>query len=484
MKRAMFVSGHLRGLSNMACQKMGRFDGDAFAAVWDRDDCTPDKTPADTASLAASAAVEVVGYETVLDCMKAKNAYFERHRTFQAGCHKGRQGYDSFCMFHIMKRSWLLLKDYQRKHGVEYDVAIRFRPDYVFSGLPPDFHPEPGTVYFPTNCAFMDVTDNLFLAEFGTMERMMTLPDLVDTYLLVEKAEWTHEHLIDHHLKAAGLKRAKIPGWTYASADGKPAGYNPTPAPVGNHDKIIATILARNEEDIVGDCIRHHLDNGVDEIIFMDNGSMDRTREIAAGFSRVTVVDEPSNEYRQGEWQSRMAEMAMDRGATWVIPIDADEFWEGIDNLRLIPKQFGVALASCLYNHNHTDLIEEPFARAMMPCYSRLDRKFGVWISGRFAFRPYRGVRIAMGQDNIQDYKGTIGVLNEMWLHHYPIRSYERYARKIETGVKALNAGGHELHAGSHWRTAYRHLMAGTLKQEYDKTKTYLKGRKTAWETT
>ena len=109
----------------------------------------------------------------------------------------------------------------------------------------------------------------------------------------------------------------------------------------------------------------------------MDNASTDLSREIASRYKKVQIIDEPSLVYDQGGWQTRMAKMAHKMGATWVVPIDADEFWEGIGNLRSIPQQFGVVLASALYYHNPTDLIEEPFKRSQMPCFHKENRDFG-----------------------------------------------------------------------------------------------------------
>ena len=469
------MSGHLRYMSKSAAEYMNSFDGDIFLATWSREDCyanSPVIDIEDAKKHTRATAIEIVDSDSLLETMKAKNAYFEKYRTFDAECHKNRKGYDSFCMFHIMKRAWLLLKEHENKNG-RYDTIIRFRPDYVFNNLP-HFQLEPNTVYFPQNSVFLNITDNLFIADREAMERMMLLPDLIDTYLLKENAVWCHEHLISHHLAAAGLQDKKIEGWTYMTADGMPPGIDKRPMLTVSGQKIIATMIVRNEEDIIFECIEHTL-KSVDHIILTDNGSMDATRKIASSFSQVTIIDEPSLTYRQDLWQTRMADIALDMGATWVVPIDADEFWEGIDNIRLIPTNFGVALADCLYNHKQTDLIEEPFSRSQMPCFYRLDRQFGIWQSGRFAFRPYRGVKIGMGQDNIVDYKGAIGVMKELWIHHYPIRSYDRYIKKITQGVEAIRNGNHHIFVGSHWKEAHRQLEQGTLHECYDKEKILLK---------
>ena len=45
--------------------------------------------------------------------------------------------------------------------------------------------------------------------------------------------------------------------------------------------KIVATILANNEEDIIGQMIEHHIHQGVQSFIVTDNNSTDRTAAIA-----------------------------------------------------------------------------------------------------------------------------------------------------------------------------------------------------------
>ena len=55
--------------------------------------------------------------------------------------------------------------------------------------------------------------------------------------------------------------------------------------------KIIATILAKDEEDIIANQIEHHLEQGVFKILLTDNNSTDRTREIASKYKEVEIID-------------------------------------------------------------------------------------------------------------------------------------------------------------------------------------------------
>src|SRR5512141_1951358 len=95
--------------------------------------------------------------------------------------------------------------------------------------------------------------------------------------------------------------------------------------------KLVATVLARDEEDVIDAQIAFHLNAGVDFVIATDNNSRDRTTEIFESYAQagyLHLIHEPAEGLRQGEWVTRMARLAATEfGADWVINTDADEFW-------------------------------------------------------------------------------------------------------------------------------------------------------------
>lgn len=113
--------------------------------------------------------------------------------------------------------------------------------------------------------------------------------------------------------------------------------------------RIVATLVVRDEADIVGAQIGYHLNAGVDFVIATDHDSRDGTAEILdeyerAGFLRRIAESGPMYE---DAWRTRMARLAAtEHGADWVINTDADEFWwprRGTlkEMLTAVPSRFG-----------------------------------------------------------------------------------------------------------------------------------------------
>ena len=118
--------------------------------------------------------------------------------------------------------------------------------------------------------------------------------------------------------------------------------------------KLVATVLARDEEDVIDAQIAFHLNAGVDFVIATDNNSRDGTTEILESYARerhLHLIREPAEGLRQGEWVTRMARLATTEfGADWVLNTDADEFWwprEGSlkELLAAIPRRYGIVQA-------------------------------------------------------------------------------------------------------------------------------------------
>lgn len=115
--------------------------------------------------------------------------------------------------------------------------------------------------------------------------------------------------------------------------------------------KLVMTLLARNEADVVDAQLAYHLHAGVDFVIATDNASSDGTTEILERYERagcLRLFREEADDMRQAEWVTRMARLAAtEHGADWVLHADADEFWwprggSLKDVLATVPERYGV----------------------------------------------------------------------------------------------------------------------------------------------
>jgi hypothetical protein len=118
--------------------------------------------------------------------------------------------------------------------------------------------------------------------------------------------------------------------------------------------KLVMTLLARDEADIVDAHLAFHLNAGVDFVVATDHRSTDGTTEILEAYERegcLHLIRERGDRLEQAAWVTRMARLAATQfGADWVVNSDADEFWwpRGGDlkqALASVPERYGVVRA-------------------------------------------------------------------------------------------------------------------------------------------
>lgn len=241
--------------------------------------------------------------------------------------------------------------------------------------------------------------------------------------------------------------------------------------------KLVMTLVARDEADIIDAQIAYHLNAGVDFVVATDNGSQDSTVEILESYARdgYLHLSRDTGDLRQGEWVTRMARTAAsDFGADWVINSDADGFWWPRSGslkeiLTSVPPRFGCVRAMVRHfvpRPDGDDFFAErmtvrlcyPGARSadpFSPCFQAVHRgNPEVVVSGGNHHAYGRGLRPLSGWYPID-------------MLHFPIRSerqYERsYLRWSDLGLRAGNEP-----AGSH-RAAFREArLRGELSAFYE----------------
>ncbi len=239
------------------------------------------------------------------------------------------------------------------------------------------------------------------------------------------------------------------------------------------------TLLVRDEQDILRENLDFHLANGVDEIILMDNRSVDGTADIAREYERagfLHYVFQPQDDYSQGRWVTQMARRAVDElRADWVINNDADEFWwphagSLKDALAAVAAD---AVAATVERTNFVARVDdgEPFWRRMDVRSVASVNALGDPLPGKSAHRAVPGVVI--GQGNHCVFAGgrlAPRAAAPITILHFPVRSRAQYYNKIVKGGAAY-ARNTELDPslGRTWRYLYQLYLDGTLDQAYER---------------
>ena len=252
--------------------------------------------------------------------------------------------------------------------------------------------------------------------------------------------------------------------------------------------KVFGVMLIRDEADIIRLNIEYHLALGIDRLLIVDNGSSDGTQDELSDLSRGGAIEwsEDPGPYFQPEITTRLAQWAIQQGADWVLPIDADEFFYAPDGdfrgvlRRSTAGALGVELTNFIQARNREvssrdclltmtrrsalpigpltavqDLVEtrtNAFVEVAYPCK---------WIS-----RPTAELEIARGNHSVTGMKGATENTDDIVCLHAPLRARSILELKATHGrrLEALDVGPKEGWHVKRWRML---ADAGELDQEW-----------------
>lgn len=235
--------------------------------------------------------------------------------------------------------------------------------------------------------------------------------------------------------------------------------------------KLIMTLLVKNEDDIVEECIKFHLASGVDHIIATNNNSTDNTRNILKKYEDLgvlTLIDEFDNDFNQVKWVNRMINVAIDKHkADWIINVDADEFWfSRFGNIKLaLPQNHSVVYVNGFHVSPPGAQNEGFSIRRDMRGY--IDSNWKV-------IHKSNGYKLI--DEGNHDVKMKIGHRSfysscDIIVYHFWIRSYPQYERKIINTFKSIEEGYkkglYSKDFGSHVRLNYELYQNGQLFENY-----------------
>jgi glycosyltransferase involved in cell wall biosynthesis len=107
--------------------------------------------------------------------------------------------------------------------------------------------------------------------------------------------------------------------------------------------RVFGVLLVRDEVDVVRLNVLHHLSFGCERILALDNGSSDGTETVLRRLADRVPLSWTSDPgpYRQAELFTGLAQEATARGADWIVPLDADEFWIAPNGLPPVLERQG-----------------------------------------------------------------------------------------------------------------------------------------------
>jgi hypothetical protein len=244
--------------------------------------------------------------------------------------------------------------------------------------------------------------------------------------------------------------------------------------------KIVMTMMVRDEADIIGAMIEHHLAQGVDHFIATDNGSVDGTTAILERYRDAGVLDLREDPVHRKQQAPTVTAMARDAytlyGADWVLNADADEFWLAKDRrktlreaLKLVPTSIRAFPVPVI------DMIGEPamegagIGRLIYRDLRSVDKLVPLGLLSHstpdVAHVGSATVNVVQGNHFVDiEAVGTPPAGGALEVLHLPWRSWGQYSRKVSNAGRAYeNNSGLTPSPNHHGMRDYRRLQAGSL---------------------
>ena len=228
--------------------------------------------------------------------------------------------------------------------------------------------------------------------------------------------------------------------------------------------KIVATILAKDEEDILDHMIKHHINVGIEAFIVTNNRSSDKTRDIAESYKEVyKIFDEMDDTHHQEAHVTKMARYACKLKPEWIVHLDADEFWNGFEFLDGIKENGVISEVAFIHPPVTPEFGFDPYKQRHY-----LDMKVLQEGETKVIHRPNENIVIQHGNHWMDNVEGPMIPTKEIYRHHYPLRCYQQMVTKAVIGHKAMmkRKGGAFCGRWGMWHDLYEE---GKLEGEFNR---------------
>jgi SAM-dependent methyltransferase len=255
-------------------------------------------------------------------------------------------------------------------------------------------------------------------------------------------------------------------------------------------DRLIMTLLVRDEKDVIKHNIEFHLRNGVDFIIATDNGSVDGTKEILLKYQdrgQLYLIEQPDKDYSQAEWVNKMGDIAFNYfKSDYIFHCDADEFWYAKKgNLKTEVRKkknidvFEVSIRNVLLSfNNYKEKFPKDCKYSVIHPTETNDLEKDSLNKNIYLFRYPPKVIYRTAKIYIPVVQGNHGVAatedvvidssNNIFIYHFPVRSWEHFSTKVINGGSSYeNNKKLPKSVGFHWRRWYESYRNNTLKSDY-----------------
>ena len=236
-----------------------------------------------------------------------------------------------------------------------------------------------------------------------------------------------------------------------------------------NSQRLVMTMLVRNEEDIIAENIEFHRAQGVDHFIITDNLSTDSTPDILAKYAKlgwVSIIRETDDDYNQSKWVTRMAQCASGskHDASWVINNDADEFWfASCGNLKdFFANQPIDTNAVTAPRHDFAYCFDDESQWHQKMIYRKLVSRnhLGLPLPDKMAHRAHRDIVVEQGNHNVKGLTPLVVAQGGIEILHFPVRSKMQFEQKIMNGGAAYSRNVHLPNTvGRGWRKLYQTIQ-------------------------